>query len=142
MDQFPHDDQPTEEIFESFDSRVSPEPMTGCWIWTGNVNALGYGRFWVEGGLEYAHRCSWELHRGQIPDGANVLHRCDQPHCVNPDHLFLGSQADNMEDMRRKGRARNSQMQQTHCHQGHRLDGENVATWGDRRHCLECRRSR
>jgi hypothetical protein len=74
-------------------------------LWTGNLNALGYGRIWTYGHLEYAHHVSWEIHRGAIPDELKVLHRCDQPHCVNPNHLFLGTQADNMEDMRRKGRA-------------------------------------
>lgn len=71
-----------------------------CWVWTGSCNNKGYGRF--DG--EYAHRFSWRLLSGPIPDGLNVLHRCDNPPCVRPDHLFLGTVSDNARDMWAKGR--------------------------------------
>lgn len=78
-----------------------------CWLWIGAEQGDGYGRLWNPGPgprLLGAHRLSWELHRGPIPDGLWVLHRCDNPLCVNPDHLFLGTNADNVKDMIAKGR--------------------------------------
>ena len=82
-----------------------------CWLWTGNRNRDGYGELGVAktpslpGGLMRAHRLSWEIHYGPIPDKMDVLHTCDVPPCVRPDHLFLGSHTDNMKDMARKGRS-------------------------------------
>ncbi len=82
----------------------------GCWEWTG-VRRYGYGKFHetVERGRPrrqvLAHRRSWELHNGPIPGGMHVLHRCDNPPCINPAHLFLGTPADNMRDKMFKGRA-------------------------------------
>jgi HNH endonuclease len=64
----------------------------------------GYGRFRVNGILDYAHRYSWKIYKGSIPQGMNVLHHCDNPSCVNPDHLFLGTQSENLHDMVAKGR--------------------------------------
>jgi hypothetical protein len=79
----------------------------GCWEWQGANNGKGYGCFGKEGSRPYyAHRFSWELHAGPIPDGLFVLHRCDNRRCVNPEHLFLGTQGDNMRDMIAKGRGR------------------------------------
>lgn len=70
-------------------------------------NRRGYGSFTLDGSLGEsvaAHRFSWELHFGEVPDGMYVLHKCDNPPCVRPDHLFLGTQSDNMYDMWDKGR--------------------------------------
>lgn len=75
-----------------------------CWQWTGSTHRReGYGVIRV-GRQILAHRISWILHHGAIPGGMCVLHRCDNPSCTNPDHLFLGTQADNLADMRAKGR--------------------------------------
>ena len=81
-----------------------------CWLWTGGSSKRKlYGRFYLDGGrhnrrMMGAHRFSWLLHRGDIPQGLMVLHRCDNPKCVNPDHLFLGNAKDNSQDMANKGR--------------------------------------
>jgi len=84
------------------------EPMMddrGCWIWTGNrAVKLPYGRIRFHGKMMPAHRASWLLHRGPIPDALWVLHSCDNPPCVNPSHLFLGTALDNARDKVTKGR--------------------------------------
>jgi len=92
------------DVIERFEASTERVPMCGCWLWTGAQDRYGYGRFWVEGRLMKAHRAAWTMFRGPIPEGRWVLHRCDVPGCVNPDHLFLGDRADNMTDMARKGR--------------------------------------
>ncbi|MET0724355.1 MAG: HNH endonuclease signature motif containing protein [Tardiphaga sp.] len=83
-----------------------PEPNSGCWIFMGCLHQLGYGRIAKKKNEhEYAHRAAFEVFRGRIPKGMHVLHTCDVPCCVNPDHLWLGTHKDNMHDMIRKGRS-------------------------------------
>ena len=95
---------------ERFAEKYTMEPMSGCWLWTAGTNGTGYGKFRLGSLLdgtrreELAHRFSYELHRGPIPDGKHVCHRCDTPFCVNPDHLFLSDQAGNMADKVAKNR--------------------------------------
>ena len=79
-----------------------------CWQWSGSVTEKGYGRFSYNGKAERAHRVSWLLHFGPIPRGMLVCHRCDNPGCVNPAHLFLGDAAANTADMDAKGRRVNA----------------------------------
>lgn len=90
--------------------KVHPEPNSGCWLWIGGVNQAGYGVILYGSGEKngLAHRLSWRLHKGPISDGLHVLHRCDVPCCVNPDHLFLGTNKDNVDDKVSKGRAKGS----------------------------------
>jgi len=84
-------------------------PPEGCWPWKGGLNGYkGYGMFNYYGRPRLASRVSWMLFKGDIPDGLFVCHACDNPKCVNPDHLFLGSQKDNMDDMVAKGRSNNA----------------------------------
>lgn len=84
--------------------------MSDCIISRCAHNTAGYGVVWVEGKLLYAHRIAYEDAHGDIPEGLNVCHTCDVPPCINTEHLFLGTQADNVADMVRKGRARGGSM--------------------------------
>lgn len=77
---------------------------SGCHLWIGATTSMGYGNFFLYGSNWLAHRASWELFIGNIPDDKLVLHKCDTPLCVNPDHLFLGTHKDNTQDMMSKGR--------------------------------------
>ena len=77
-----------------------------CWMWAASQNPDGYGHFWLNGKVELAHRIAYALTHGAIPDGAMVLHACDNPSCVRPEHLFLGDQLANMQDAKGKGRLR------------------------------------
>jgi hypothetical protein len=98
-------------LLNRFEQKYIPEPNSGCWLWTGSDNGYrGYGLLGIRNrqkGEHYnllAHRVSWMVHRGDIPNGALILHKCDVRSCVNPDHLFLGSARDNTQDMIAKGR--------------------------------------
>jgi hypothetical protein len=95
-------------VYEHMMERVSPEPNSGCWLWMGAASAEGYGRIRARNGVRRmlgTHRLSWEHHFGLIPAGHHVCHKCDVPSCVNPQHLFLGTDLDNHRDKARKGRA-------------------------------------
>lgn len=76
-----------------------------CHIWGGAKNSQGYGQVTINGKRHYVHRIMFELHHGNIPPAGNVCHSCDTPLCCNPDHMFLGTQKDNMEDMAKKERS-------------------------------------
>jgi hypothetical protein len=89
---------------QKFFKKAVPD-VFGCWLWTGGCNACGYGIVRYRGLQRLAHRAAWEICYGPIPDGMGVLHRCDCPPCINPAHLFLGTQADNVADMERKKRS-------------------------------------
>ena len=83
---------------------VGWDVVSECWVWRGRLDAGGYGYFNLSGKAIKAHRFSWEMSKGPIPAGILVLHRCDNRPCIRPEHLFLGTDADNVADMDQKGR--------------------------------------
>lgn len=91
---------------ERFWAKVNRVDGQGCWLWTARLDGDGYGSFSRRGSPWKAHRVSWAFANGPIPKGMHVLHHCDVRHCVRPDHLFLGTNADNIADMLAKGRQR------------------------------------
>ena len=88
-----------------------------CWEYIGYCKKGGYGQFYVKRKPVYAHRFSYFLTYGEIPDGLNILHRCDNPRCVKPQHLFIGTQKDNILDSSMKGRR-----DRKYCKKGHKFD--------------------
>lgn len=96
--------RPPHALAERFWKKV--QKTNSCWTWIGCKNRTGYGIIRLEPRNLRAHRVSWELVNGPIPDGMHVLHRCDNPTCVNPAHLYLGTQKDNIQDAASKGRLR------------------------------------
>lgn len=91
-------------VKERFDEKWEAVTESGCWIWTAGLDSRGYGKFRLPDKQMKAHRQAYILYKGAIPEGMIVCHTCDVPTCVNPDHLFLGTHKDNMQDKLRKGR--------------------------------------
>ena len=119
---------------EPFESCYKVDRKTGCWLWMRALKGCGYGHKWYDGKYQSAHRISWSIHRGPVPEGLFVLHKCDVMRCVNPAHLFLGTHQDNMDDQRRKGRRLDST-----CKYGHTLVEGNLYKFSNgRRQCRIC----
>lgn len=122
---------------QRFAAQHMPVSESGCWLWIGSINAHGYGGMRANEKTYAAHRYSWERKFGAIPAGAHVCHKCDTPSCVNPDHLFLGSNRDNVADRENKGRG-----PQAERHPRARLSDLDVAairTSQDRRRAIAAR---
>lgn len=129
------------QVIERMKFRSRSVQIGDCLIWIAGQNNKGYGTFFYDGKKRLAHRVAWELTYGPIPEGRILCHVCDTPLCVNTDHLFLGTQADNMRDAAAKGR--NAGQKKTHCPQGHSYaeHGQFREKTNDRI-CLICRRDR
>ncbi len=97
-----------------FDNHWTPEPYSGCWLWMNTRTRFGHGLAYHNGKQLLAHRFSWMIHKGPINTGVLVLHKCDTPGCVNPDHLFLGTYSDNTKDCISKGRFNSPQGEDHH----------------------------
>jgi hypothetical protein len=116
-----------EALHDLFEDRYIPEPNSGCFLWTGSVLVRGgYGNLLHQGKNHRAHRLAWTLHNGPITAEECVLHRCDTPSCVNPNHLFLGDRTINAKDKRRKGRAPSGEKHWSYKH------GKHVGKWARR----------
>lgn len=120
--------------------RAIPEPNTGCWLWLGCVNNKGYGQVRRGGRTQLAHRASL-AETCEVPAGSVVEHKCNTPACINPNHLFVSTQAANLQRMRAQGRGFDvSQLSlaKTHCPRGHEYTEDNMYRWGKRRICATC----
>jgi HNH endonuclease len=95
----------SKDVKKRFEEKCIPEPNSGCWLWTGAVNIKGYGQIKINKKTQSAYRISYELYKGTIPPNMHIRHKCDNPLCVNPDHLILGTHNDNMQDMISRNRS-------------------------------------
>ena len=134
--------QSVEWVRKRFYSNIESTP-TGCWEWTRTRLPKGYGLFRVLG-QKYAHRVSFMIHKMPVPNfnKLHVLHKCDNPPCVNPDHLMVGTNLDNVRDCVAKGRTKKGR-HKSHCVHGHELSGDNIMQRpnGGTRSCRTCHKT-
>lgn len=126
---------------ERFEAKYTPEPNSGCWLWTAGTDPKGYGDFWSGTNSIRAHRFAYELYKGPIPDGLVLDHLCRVPCCVNPDHLEAVTHRENI--LRGIGPSAHN-AKKTHCIYGHPFTEDNTSIWntklGPARRCKECDR--
>lgn len=129
-------ENPTEFITTRIFPHIIVSPA-GCWEWQRSKDNVGYGTFKdVTRKTHKLHRLMYQLYKGSIPEGMLVCHTCDNPACCNPDHLWVGTQKDNIRDCVVKGRRT-----KTHCPHGHEFTPENTYTFPDgRRQCRKCKK--
>lgn len=135
----------TKHVFIRIMEKVSPEPNSGCWLWTGAICSGGYARIGADGWRTnrtlLVHRVLYELMRGPIPEGFEIDHLCRVRSCVNPDHLEPVTKIENLRRGTWLGSGGRSQSAKTHCPRGHAYSPENTYAHRGRRGCLECRRA-
>lgn len=124
---------------QRFFDKVLKVPSDDCWYWTGQVNNSGYAYFKMRQKYYQASRISYAIHYGEIPQDKLALHKCDNPICVNPDHLFLGGDKENCKDMVAKGRWMNGTFKTNKCRHGHDYTKKNTKYDNNgHRNCVKC----
>jgi hypothetical protein len=133
-----------EKTVDRFMSKIKFFNHDGCWEWHGKKFKNGYSQFSYKNIKYYGHRFSYMISKGEIPKGMDICHSCDVRHCVNPDHLWVGTRKQNMMDCVAKKRDKESR--KTHCKHGHPFSGENlrIYTYNNkpRRYCVMCLRKK
>ncbi len=127
-----------ENIEAYLELKTTPDPNSGCLLWTAGADKDGYGKLNYHGKARRAHTVAFEIFHGAIPHGHLIQHTCDTPACCNIQHLRLGTPLSNMQDKVRKGRLRNQNMNKTHCKRGHEFTQENLYTYNGIRSCRIC----
>lgn len=129
-----HSNRTQAPVADRFQAHIVPDPISGCWQWTGAVSRAGYGRFWLTGATD-AYRAAWQIFRGEIPAGLTLDHLCRNRRCVNPEHLEPVPGPVNI--LRGNGpTAVNAR--KTHCKRGHPFDAENTGITSNGRRCRRC----
>lgn len=129
------------DVLDRIRDRSIPEPMTGCWFWTGSLNTCGYGQIYIDGRMPHAHRAAYEAVYGKVPPGLELDHLCRVRSCVNPDHLEAVTHRTNV----LRGESVSARCAAiTHCPVGHPYAGENLytRTSDGARLCRQCHRDR
>jgi len=133
----------TEEQSRRFWAKVNKEADNGCWEWTAATSNKGYGQFGVNKIAKSTHRISYIIHKGEIPGGLMICHTCNNPPCINPNHVYAGTSSDNMKQSVRE--MRHFEQSKTHCKNGHEFNQENTFLRdrkgrGITRVCRSCKR--
>lgn len=129
-----------DEYRQRLKSKCLVDPFTGCWVYQGFRTRLLYGDFSYRGVNQRAHRVAYKLWKGEIPDGLDILHKCDNPPCCNPDHLRAGTAKENAAESKERNRHYTSS--KTHCVRGHAFADSSRVRSDGRRVCIQCDKDR